>query len=221
MAVSEQGIYSIGALARMLGLSPTTLRSWEDRYGVVVPERSSGSQRLYSREHLDQLRFVCQQMQSGLSTADAHRALTERLAGSAQFAGADPPEDGQPTILLVERDAYAAELAEYFLRTEGYEVHVVRAAADAERLVAEQQVDLAIVDLMIGGGAGLRLCQQLGESVRVLAVSALDQHDRALEAGAQAFVRKPLDPLALVSAARDLIGTSAIVRSAKRVAAPG
>ena len=65
VTVSEQGIYSIGALARMLGVSPATLRSWEDRYGVVVPERSAGSQRLYSRDHLDQLRFVCQQMQQG------------------------------------------------------------------------------------------------------------------------------------------------------------
>src|SRR6185295_7776694 len=63
VAVSEHSIYSIGALARMLGLPPATLRSWEDRYGVVVPERSAGSQRLYSRDHLDQLRFVCQQMQ--------------------------------------------------------------------------------------------------------------------------------------------------------------
>jgi CheY-like chemotaxis protein len=51
----------------------------------------------------------------------------------------------------------------------------------------------------------------------VLAVSALDQQDRALTAGAQAFIRKPLDPLALVSAVRDLIGTSAMVRSSRRV----
>ena len=31
---------------------------------------------------------------------------------------------------------YAAELAEYFLRTEGYDVHVVRAVADAEQGLA-------------------------------------------------------------------------------------
>ena len=54
MTVSDRSIYSIGALARMLGVSPATLRSWEDRYGLVVPERSAGSQRLYSRDHLDQ-----------------------------------------------------------------------------------------------------------------------------------------------------------------------
>jgi DNA-binding transcriptional MerR regulator len=217
VTVSEKAIYSIGALARMLDISPTTLRSWEDRYGVVVPERSAGSQRLYSRDQLDQLRFVCQQMQSGLSAADAHRALAERLNGGESFVGNDPERPRERTILLVERDPYAAELAEYFLRTEGYEVHVERSVGEALRVVGDESVDLAIVDLMIGGGAGLRLCEQLGDSVRVLAVSALEQHDRALEAGAQAFVRKPLDPLALVSAARDLIGTSAIVQTERRV----
>jgi DNA-binding response OmpR family regulator len=70
---------------------------------------------------------------------------------------------------------------------------------------------------MIGGGAGLRLCEELAGLVSVLAVSALDQHERALEAGAQAFMRKPFESLALISAARDLVGTSAIVRAVHRV----
>ena len=93
----------------------------------------------------------------------------------------------------------------------------MRTGADAERVAATQDVDLAIVDLMIDRGAGLQLCEQLSRTVSVLAVSALDQQDRALSAGAQAFIRKPLDPLALVSAVRDLMGTSAIIRSSRRV----
>jgi DNA-binding transcriptional MerR regulator len=224
VAVSDRSIYSIGALARMLGVSPATLRSWEDRYGLVVPDRSAGSQRLYSRDNLDQLLFVREQMQNGLSAADAHRALAERLAGNHEFGTAEGQElggatqgSGERSILLVERDPYAADLAEYFLRTEGYDVHVVRAVGNAERLVREQRVDLAIVDLMIGGGGGLALCDQLAAHVPVLAVSVLDQHDRAMEAGAQAFIRKPFESLTLVSTARDLIGTSAIVRRTNRV----
>jgi CheY-like chemotaxis protein len=189
----------------------------EQRDGVVVPERSSGSQRLYSRDHLDQLRFVSQQMEAGLSAADAHRALAERLSDNPQSGVAAREAPGDRTILLVERDAYAAELAEYFLRTEGYNVHVVRTVADAERVVAVESVDLAIVDLMIGGGAGLRLCRDLGERVPVLALSALDQRDRAVAAGAQAFILKPFDALTLVSVTRDLIGTSALVKAANRV----
>ena len=213
-------IYSIGALGRMLGVSPATLRSWEERYGVVVPERSAGSQRLYSRDDLDQLRFVCQQMQHGLSAAGAHRALAERLAADPQLEVGDAREPGERSILLVERDPYAADLAEYFLRTEGYDVHLVRDIANVLACVREQGIDLAIVDLMIGGGAGLRLCEELAGHVAVLAVSVLDQHDRALDAGAQAFMRKPFESLTLVSAARDLIGTSAIVRGVNRVS-PG
>src|SRR6476619_2370282 len=121
----------------MLGLSPATLRSWEDRYGVVVPDRSAGSQRLYSRNQLDQLRFVCQQMDRGLSAADAHRALAERLAFDPQLARSEQRGPGERTILVVERDPYAAELAEYFLRTEGYDVFVVTSTSDAEHLVGE------------------------------------------------------------------------------------
>jgi len=216
-AVSDHNIYSIGALARMLGVTPATLRSWEDRYGVVVPERSAGSQRLYSRDHLDQLRFVCQQMQNGLSAADAHRALAERLSDQPHSPFANRDGRGERAILLAERDPYAAEIAEYFLRTEGYDVFVARTVPDAEGLVHQQHLDLAIIDLMIGGGAGLRLCQDLGERVPVLAVSALDQRDRAVAAGAQAFILKPFDALTLVSATRDLIGTSALVKAANRV----
>jgi CheY-like chemotaxis protein len=200
----------------MLGVSPATLRSWEDRYGVVVPARSAGAQRLYSRDHLAQLRFVCQQMQLGLSAADAHRALADRLAGDPQLSVRESDEPPERRILVVERDPYGAELAEYFLRTEGYDVDVARAAPDAERLVGEHGIDLAIIDLMIGAGAGLRLCQSLSGTVRIVAVSALDQRERALAAGADAFIRKPFDSLTLVSAVRDLIGTSAIVRAALR-----
>ena len=40
--------------------------------------------------------------------------------------------------MLVERDPYAAELAEYLLRTEGYDVHLVRTGDDVEGVVAAQ-----------------------------------------------------------------------------------
>jgi DNA-binding transcriptional MerR regulator len=156
----------------MLGVSPATLRSWEERYGMVVPERSAGAQRLYSRDHLDQLRFVCRQMELGLSAADAHRALAERLGADPRLDLRQRDEPAERRILLVERDPYAADLAEYFLRTEGYDVHVVRATTDADRVLGEHAIDLVIVDLMIGGGAGLRLCEALSGSRRVLAVSA-------------------------------------------------
>jgi CheY-like chemotaxis protein/transposase len=214
------GIYSIGAVARMLGLSVQTLRAWEDRYGQVVPARSSGGRRLYSRDQVDQLSFVCQQIDRGLQPSDAHRLLAERTREVGQTrvppgprAGADS-DGGRPAVLLAERDPYAAEFADYFLRTEGYAVHIVLSAAEAEQLLDAQPLNVAVVDLMISGGEGLALCRTIRArgSIPILAVSAVDSRDEALDAGVDAFLPKPLEPLRLVSTLRDLIGTSAYLR---------
>jgi DNA-binding transcriptional MerR regulator len=207
-------IYSIGAVARMLDIPPATLRTWEERYGLPVPERSPGGHRLYSRDQVDQLRFVKVQLAQGLAPADAHRLLAERLA--AGWSSFGEPEAGKTRllILLAERDPYAAELSEYFLRTEGYEVASALVAADATQKVQELTPSMTVIDLLISGGSGLALCRQLKQrsDAPILAVSTLDTSDAALEAGADAFLQKPLDPLQLVSAVKDLLGASAFLR---------
>lgn len=80
------GIYTIGAVARMLGVPTQTLRAWEERYQQIVPARSEGGQRLYSRDQVDQLSFVRNQIEQGLQPAVAHRLLAQRyqVAASVQ-----------------------------------------------------------------------------------------------------------------------------------------
>jgi len=220
-ADSDPGVYSIGAVARMLGIPAPTLRAWEDRYHQVVPARSSGGQRLYSRAQVDQLSFVRDQIQQGLQPADAHRLLAQRQHGDAA-ASAAPPSGlagvTAPTVLIAERDPYAAEFSDYFLRTEGYDVRIVLDADAAAEMLRDQPPRLLVVDLLIGGGAGLSLCRTAHDiaSIPVLAVSAVDSLDEALAAGAEAFLLKPLDPLRLVSTIRDLIGDSAYLHAGRR-----
>lgn len=207
-------MYSIGAVARMIGIPAATLRTWEDRYGVPVPARSPGGRRLYSRDQIAQLRFLKDRLTRGMAPADAHRMLAEQLAADGSLPG-NPEASTRLLILLAERDHYAAALSEYFLRTEGYEVVVALDAAEAARRVQQLAPSLIVVDLLISDGSGLELCRQLAEErgVPVLAISTLETSDDALNAGADAFLQKPLDPLHLVSAVRDLLGTSAILRS--------
>jgi CheY-like chemotaxis protein len=198
----------------MLDIPPATLRTWEERYGLPSPERSPGGHRLYSRDQVDQLRFVKVQLAQGMAPADAHRLLAERLdAGSLSFS---EPEAGKTRllVLLAERDPYAAELSEYFLRTEGYEVAAALDAANATQKVEELTPSMTVVDLLISGGGGLELCRQLKQrsDAPILAISTLNTSDAALEAGADAFLQKPLDPLQLVSAIKDLLGASAFLR---------
>jgi DNA-binding transcriptional MerR regulator len=218
MAPASKAIYSIGAVAHMLGVPTATLRAWEERYGVVVPERGDGTQRLYTREEVEQLRFVKRHIDAGLSAADAHRLLEDELSGGGLRAGGDPEGDeGRPLVLIAERDLYAAELAEYFLKTEGYDVCVALDARRASVMFDERSPRLVVIDLLISGGAGFRLCREFsdGGSVQVLAVSALDSAEEALSSGASAFLQKPLEPLQLVSTVRDLFGTSALTRTVR------
>ena len=116
-------------------------------------------------------------------------------------------------VLVAERDPVAAELAQFFLRTEGYEVQLALAAGEAEEQWLESRPQLAIVELMISGGLGAELCRRLKQhgAGAVLALSVLQARDEALAAGADAFLQKPVDPLELVSTVKDLLGVSALV----------
>jgi len=219
----DQAIYSIGAVARMVGIPTSTLRAWEDRYAVVTPLRSEGSQRLYSRAQVEQLRFIKSRLESGASAADAHRLLSQQFAGDSIPAGeARLTDETKPLVLIAERDQYAAGLAEYFLRTEGYEVATASDAIQARLHFEERAPDLVVLDLLISGGAGFGLCSEFAAkgTAQILAVSAIDSAVEALKLGAAAFIRKPLEPLTLVSTARDLLGTSALARQGQRSKAP-
>lgn len=51
------GLLTVGQTARILGVSPSTLRLWEN-VGLISPARSNGRYRLYSPEHLDVLKRI-------------------------------------------------------------------------------------------------------------------------------------------------------------------
>jgi CheY-like chemotaxis protein len=197
----------------MLEIPAATIRNWEERYGTIVPERSPGGHRLYSRDEMEQLRFIAEEMSRGLSAADAHRLLEDQSEGGRSLATDGRDGGTRLLVLLAERDPVAADLAQFFLRTEGYDVHLALAVGDAEEQWLESSPQLAIVELMISGGRGADLCRRLKqhEAGAVLAISVLQARDEALAAGADAFLQKPLDPLELVSTVKDLLGASALV----------
>jgi DNA-binding transcriptional MerR regulator len=197
----------------MLDVPVATLRTWEERYGQVIAARNDNGHRLFSRQQIEQLRFIRAQMSRGASAADAHRLLAERMEAGGALATPAPQAAPRLLILLAEADPYAAEFQEYFLKTEGFEVAVVLGEEAAREAFAAVSPAVVIVEVLISGGAGLELCRSFRErpGVAVIAVSAVEARDAAIGAGADAFLRKPLDPLQLVSTVRDLLRSSAFL----------
>src|SRR5437764_10468168 len=90
-------VYSISAIARIVGVPVATLRTWEERYALVVPDRNASGHRLFSRGQVEQLRFVKMRMAEGMGAADAHRLLAEQMGTGLPVAAAG----GRPPRLLI------------------------------------------------------------------------------------------------------------------------
>jgi DNA-binding transcriptional MerR regulator len=66
----------IGELSYRVGVSPDLLRAWEKRYGLLSPTRSESGYRLYTERDEWRVRLMLEKLRSGLSAAEAARAIT-------------------------------------------------------------------------------------------------------------------------------------------------
>jgi methanogenic corrinoid protein MtbC1 len=75
--------HPIQVVANRSGLTQDLLRAWEKRYGVVVPGRSPGGQRLYSDDDVERLRLLKLVVDGGRRISDVASLSTEELASMA------------------------------------------------------------------------------------------------------------------------------------------
>jgi len=161
-------LFSIGAVARMLDLSAATIRTWETRYGDIVPQRSPGGQRLYSRDQVDQLRFVRDEVARGRRPGEAHRLLAERVARGDSFGGT------RLRVLLAESGLGAAAVLQELLASDAFEVLLATDAETAEQAFEELGPAVVVVDADDADFAELaERIRQAG--VKVLPLELLDR----------------------------------------------
>jgi CheY-like chemotaxis protein len=122
---------------------------------------------------------------------------------------------GKAIILVVERDPNIRELESHFLNQAGYSVEFEQdghaALAQARKLVP----DIIITEILVPKLDGLALCRQLKadpltRGIAVLVFSILAAAGRAREAGADAFLLKPLAEHRLVETVQQLLEIRAV-----------
>jgi DNA-binding transcriptional MerR regulator len=85
-------VYTVGRAAELTGVPSTTLRKWEQRYGVVVPQRSPGNYRLYDDEAVRRLSVMRTLVDSGWSAHEAAQHVVDGAsAAESEIARPEPP----------------------------------------------------------------------------------------------------------------------------------
>ena len=110
-------------------------------------------------------------------------------------------------IHIAERDRNVRELQQFFLERAGYAVVFHDDGLSALEAARESAPALLVTEVLLPGLDGLTLCRQLRDDARtrhvpIIVFSILAAAARAADAGATAFVRKPLVESTFVAAIR-------------------
>jgi CheY-like chemotaxis protein len=120
-----------------------------------------------------------------------------------------PTQYSEGCVLIAERDQTVRELQKYFLEKAGFSVTFVDDGQSAlERALTRPA--LIVTEIMIPKIDGLTLCRRLRadpmtRDIPIIVFSILAAGARASEAGANAFLRKPIVESIFVAAIHELI----------------
>jgi DNA-binding transcriptional MerR regulator len=87
----DEGWLPIREVARQTGVNAITLRAWERRYGLIVPQRTPKGHRLYSNEHVQRILAILTWINRGVSVSqvkpllDTPQAFTETVENDWQL----------------------------------------------------------------------------------------------------------------------------------------
>ena len=113
-------------------------------------------------------------------------------------------------ILVVDDDLVTADLVKLYLQRDGFRVHAAHNGTEALRFAREGHPELIILDIMLPGIDGLKICRTLrAESdVPIIMLTARTTGEdklKGLGLGADDYVTKPFDPSELVARVRAVL----------------
>lgn len=107
-------------------------------------------------------------------------------------------------ILVVDDEKEIADLIELYLMNEGYEIYKCYDGVSALRVVEEQKLDLAILDVMLPDIDGFQILKKIREKYTfpvIMLTAKTEYMDKitGLTMGADDYIPKPFNPLELVA----------------------
>lgn len=124
------------------------------------------------------------------------------------------------TLLIVEDEADIRELISFNLEMSGYDVIKAADGEEALNLARRHQPDLILLDIMLPGTDGIKVCRQLKSEAStrktpVMMLTARSEEDdqvTGFDAGADDYVTKPFSPRVLVARVKALLRRNGLAR---------
>ena len=108
----------------------------------------------------------------------------------------------KPSIIVVETDAALAYLLTTTLEMEGYNVEATISSEDAINLINSIKPNLVIIDAVVHGDNGWNICKYIREQkdlkkTKIIMTTVIHDREQALSEGADLYIPKPYELLAL------------------------
>lgn len=124
-----------------------------------------------------------------------------------------PESNRKPTLLIADDDTANRDLLSGLLNAEGYNVTCVRDGEEALRVVRNEPVDLALLDVMMPGKSGFSACLTIKSQpetrlIPVILVTGLTSPDDRIQGimcGADDFLSKPVNKHELLARVHSLL----------------
>ena len=121
-------------------------------------------------------------------------------------------------ILVVDDEKDMLFMLQLRLGAAGYEVITAEDGLDGRAKVLKEKPDLVLLDVLLPGIDGLHLCREIKDNEATLGIPVIiltasnvqGVEKKCLEAGANGYLKKPFDSLALLNKVKFLLGDTDI-----------